>query len=86
MENTLQNNRNEHPSTYIEDFVQKASAHIGIEKYLLELSVKAKHSSDAIVSVSSVIDKLLDIRNSLPDIIFDGDELTKTKGLELENS
>ena len=46
-----------------------------IDDYLYELSKLVAHDQHFKVLASEVIDKLLDIRNSLPEIVIDGDDM-----------
>ena len=48
-----------------------------IDTYLAELSTQVKHDPFFKVLASEVMDKILDIRNSLPEIVSDGDEMKK---------
>lgn len=64
-------------SGYIAQKEAEAAPIIALDKYLKELSVQMGHSPFVQVSVSEVVDKLLDIRNLMPDVIIDGDEMTK---------
>jgi len=51
-----------------------------IDEYLSELGKLVAHDQHFKVLASSVIDKLLDIRNSMPEIVIDGDEMAKHFG------
>jgi hypothetical protein len=51
-----------------------------IDKYIYELSKLVAHDQHFRVLVSEVVDRLLDIRNSLPEIVIDGDEMTQYFG------
>lgn len=64
-------------SAYMENKMSHAASIIALDKYLEELSVQMSHSQFVQVSVSEVVDKLLDIRNLMPDIVIDGDEISK---------
>lgn len=64
-------------SGYAEKIMKQASPVIALDRYLKELSIQMNHSPFVQVSVSEVIDKLLDIRNLMPDVIIDGDEMAK---------
>jgi len=55
-----------------------------IDDYLEELSSIYAHEQHRLLSISSVIDRLLDIRNMTPDIILDGDEMKKYFGKKIE--
>lgn len=68
---------------YLEKKMTEAAPIIALDKYLKELSIQMGHSPFVQVSVSEVVDKLLDIRNLMPDVIIDGDEMTKvSKGVK----
>lgn len=70
-------------SGYLEGKMTDAAPIIALDKYLKELSIQMGHSPFVQVSVSEVVDKLLDIRNLMPDVIIDGDEMTKlSKGIK----
>ena len=60
---------------YLEKKFKDAAAIIAIDNYLKELSIQVSHSEFVQVSVSEVVNKLLDIRNLMPDVIIDGDEM-----------
>jgi hypothetical protein len=51
-----------------------------IDDYLSELSSQVKHDSHFKVLASEVMDRLLDIRNSITGVVIDGDEMTKYFG------
>lgn len=51
-----------------------------IDEYLYELSKLVAHDKYFKVLASEVIDKLLDIRNSLPEVVIDGDDMAKYFG------
>lgn len=51
-----------------------------IDDYLEELSGIYAHDQNRLLSIGGVIDRLLDIRNMIPDIIMDGDEMKKYFG------
>lgn len=55
-----------------------------IDNYLEELSSIYAHDKNTLLSVSSVVDRLLDIRNMVPEIIIDGDEMKKYFGKKIE--
>jgi hypothetical protein len=55
-----------------------------IDDYLEELSDIYAHDQYRLLSIGSVIDRLLDIRNMTPDIILDGDEMKKYFGKKIE--
>jgi hypothetical protein len=61
---------------YLAKKMAEAAPMIALDAYLHELSVQVSHSPYVQVSVSEVVDKLLDIRNLMPDVIIDGDEMT----------
>lgn len=67
----------ERASGYLDDKMAVAAPIIALDKYLKELSIQMGHSPFVQVSVSEVVDKLLDIRNLMPDVIIDGDEMAK---------
>jgi hypothetical protein len=48
-----------------------------LDEYLSELANIYSDDKFRLLPVYEVIDRLLDIRNSIPDIIIDGDEMTK---------
>lgn len=56
--------------------MQEAAPLIALDAYLHELAVQAAHSPFVQVSVSEVVDRLLDVRNLMPDVVIDGDEMT----------
>jgi len=62
-------------SGYVERKMKDAAPIIALDRYLQELSIQMSHSPFVQVSVSEVVDKLLDIRNLMPDVIIDGDEM-----------
>jgi len=51
-----------------------------IDDYLSELSKLVAHDQHFKVLASDVIDRLLDIRNSMPDLVIDGDEMAQYFG------
>lgn len=55
-----------------------------IDDYLEELSDIYAHDQYRLLSIGSVIDRLLDIRNMTPDIVLDGDEMKKYFGKKIE--
>ena len=68
---------------YIENKMKEAAPIVALDNYLKELSIQMGHSPFVQVSVSEVVDKLLDIRNLMPDVVIDGDEMRKlSKGLK----
>jgi hypothetical protein len=64
-------------SEYAEKIMKQAAPVAALDRYLKELSVQMNHSPFVQVSVSEVVDKLLDIRNLMPDVIVDGDEMAR---------
>ena len=60
---------------YLEEKMEQAAPAIALDRYLKELSIQASHSPHVQVSVTDVVDKLLDIRNLMADVIIDGDEM-----------
>jgi hypothetical protein len=64
-------------SEYAEKIMEQAAPVAALDRYLKELSVQMNHSPFVQVSVSEVVDKLLDIRNLMPDVIVDGDEMAR---------
>ncbi|CAB4156620.1 hypothetical protein UFOVP658_84 [uncultured Caudovirales phage] len=60
---------------YLEEKMEQAAPAIALDKYLKELSIQVGHSPHVQVSVTDVVDKLLDIRNLMADVIIDGDEM-----------
>jgi hypothetical protein len=56
--------------------MQEAAPMIALDAYLHELAVQVAHSPFVQVSVTEVVDRLLDVRNLMPDVVIDGDEMT----------
>lgn len=48
-----------------------------LDEYLAELSKIYSSERNRLLPISEVIDKLLDIRNSIPELVLDGDEMKK---------
>jgi phage-related holin len=63
---------------YLSEIEDKVAINLEFQKYLGELSKKVTHSSEAVVSVTSVIDRLLDLYNLLPPVEIDGDSMAKS--------
>jgi hypothetical protein len=72
MENSITDPREE----YLALKLQEAAPMIALDEYLQELAVQVSHSPFVQVSVSEVVDRLLDVRNLMPDVVIDGDEMT----------
>jgi hypothetical protein len=51
-----------------------------LDEYLAELSKIYASEKNRLLPISEVIDKLLDIRNSIPEFVIDGDEMKKYFG------
>lgn len=48
-----------------------------LDDYLAELSKIYSSEKNRLLPISEVIDRLLDIRNSIPEFVLDGDAMVK---------